>query len=78
MDTNIPLNSTNDVAAGLMRIREVVSYLNVSRSHVYAMMNRGIIPYVRLGRSRRVPRNALMRIASELVECNAAAGGTGQ
>lgn len=46
----------------LERVPAVASYLGVSRSKVYAMMETGELPYVKLGKSRRVPRWAIQRL----------------
>jgi excisionase family DNA binding protein len=48
------------LSEGLDRIPEVSRYLKVSRSQVYALMERGVLPYVRIGRSRRVPHRAVV------------------
>ena len=38
----------------LLKAEEVAKYLNVSRSFVYRLIQKGIIPSVYLGKSRRV------------------------
>ena len=38
----------------LVRISEAAEFLSVSRSSVYGMMASGVLPFVKLGRSRRV------------------------
>lgn len=38
----------------LLRVVEVASWLDVSRSCVYALMDRGDLPYVKIGKCRRV------------------------
>lgn len=45
----------------LLRVREVQAELACSRSHVYALMNRGELAYVQIGRMRRVSRDSLLR-----------------
>jgi excisionase family DNA binding protein len=40
---------------GLARVLEAAQFLSVSRSKVYAMMDGGDLPYVKLGKSRRIP-----------------------
>lgn len=40
----------------MLRAVEVAALLGLSRSEVYRLMDRGMIPSVRFGRSRRVPR----------------------
>ncbi len=39
---------------GLRAVASVAKYLSLSRSKVYAMMDSGELPYVKLGKSRRV------------------------
>jgi excisionase family DNA binding protein len=39
---------------GLQTVEAVAQFLTVSRSKVYQLMERGELPYVKLGRSRRV------------------------
>ena len=53
------------VGEGLRRVRDVVQFLGVSRTQVYRMMDRGILPYVKLGKSRRVPWQAVLDLAKE-------------
>ena len=37
-----------------IRVAQVAAYLSMSRSGVYLMMSRGDLPFVKIGRSRRV------------------------
>ncbi len=39
---------------GLATVKEMAAYLGVSRSKVYQLMDQGELPYVKLGRSRRI------------------------
>ena len=48
---------------GLDRIQDVARFLRLSRSQIYALMHRGALPYVRIGRSRRVPHRAVVELA---------------
>jgi excisionase family DNA binding protein len=43
----------------LLRGAEVASLLNISRSQTYAMMRRGDLPTVHIGKAVRVPREAV-------------------
>lgn len=52
------------VSDGLLSIREVIRFTQLSRSTVYALMEAGQLPYVKLGRARRVPRRALLELAA--------------
>lgn len=40
----------------MLKPAEVAALLSLSRSEVYRLMDRGVIPSVAFGRSRRVPR----------------------
>jgi excisionase family DNA binding protein len=42
--------------------RQVQRMLQLSPSTVYRMLNSGLIPSVRIGRSRRVPADAIPRL----------------
>jgi len=52
------------VADGLMRVAAVAEFLSLSRAAVYQLMGRGELPFVKIGRSRRVPRRALVEFAA--------------
>jgi excisionase family DNA binding protein len=48
----------------LLRIVEVARMTALSRSYVYALINEGRLPSVRIGNAVRVPRAALMEFIS--------------
>ncbi len=49
------LNSTlTDYRTQLMKAEEVADFLNVSLSFIYRLIQKGIIPSVYLGKSRRI------------------------
>jgi excisionase family DNA binding protein len=50
-----------DMGYRLLRAQEVAQILQISKSFVYAMIERGEIPSVHLGRSRRVRFEDLQR-----------------
>ena len=52
------------VSDGLLSVAAAAAFLSVSRSKLYEMMDGGLLPYVKLGRSRRVPRRALVELAA--------------
>lgn len=55
-----------DDLSPLMTVDELRRYLRVSRTTAYAMVNRGDVPVVRIGRGRiRIPRVALVRQLAE-------------
>jgi excisionase family DNA binding protein len=41
-------------------IEEVATFLRLGRSHTYELARTGILPAIRLGRSLRIPRAALL------------------
>ena len=43
----------------LLRVHEVAQWLSVSRSHVYQLMERGELPYIKIGKNRRVRPEAV-------------------
>ena len=56
-----PINLVSD---GLMTVKEAATFLRLSRSTVYSMMDDGNLPFVKLGRSRRIPRRAIVKLAA--------------
>ena len=62
---------TNDTIApslfdeGLIRVGEAARLLGLSRSHVYALMDRGELPFWKLGKCRRIPRSALTKLMAD-------------
>ena len=59
---------TDLVADGLLTVREAARFLRLSRSNLYALMERGELAFVKLGRSRRIPRRALVELAAAHLE----------
>jgi excisionase family DNA binding protein len=60
------------MTALLLRPEEVWRELGISRTVAYAMIARGELPVVRIGRSVRVPREALERWVREHTDGSAA------
>lgn len=58
-------NSIKLVDSGLARIDEGCRFLGISRAKLYEIMERGELPYVKIGRSRRLPRQALKEFAAQ-------------
>jgi excisionase family DNA binding protein len=52
--------------SGLASVKEAEQFLSLSRSSVYGLMDKGELRYVKLGKSRRIPWDAL----DELVRKN--------
>ena len=59
------MNMTNEciVEDGLVSIDDAMAFLSVSRSTLYELMERGLLPWSKIGRSRRIPRRGLVRLA---------------
>jgi excisionase family DNA binding protein len=51
------------VADGLRTVSEAQEYTRLSRSALYAMMERGELAYTRIGRRRLIPHRALVELA---------------
>jgi excisionase family DNA binding protein len=52
------------VEEGLLTVKQAAAFLGISVAGTYAWMDRGQLPYVKLGRSRRIPRRALVELAA--------------
>ncbi|QDU28508.1 Helix-turn-helix domain protein [Anatilimnocola aggregata] len=53
------------VEGRLCPIRDVARYLSLSRSKIYAMMDAGELPYVKLGKSRRVNWTDVLKLIAD-------------
>jgi excisionase family DNA binding protein len=47
---------------GLGRIKEVGKFLKVSRATIYSLMESGQLSYVKIGKSRRIPWDAVKQL----------------
>lgn len=47
-----------------MTLSEAIAFLRLSRSTLYALMDGGDLAYVRIGRTRRIPKRALVDLAA--------------
>jgi excisionase family DNA binding protein len=45
-------------------VKDAARFLHISVAGLYAMMGRGELPFVKLGRSRRIPHRALVELAA--------------
>jgi excisionase family DNA binding protein len=52
------------VEDGLVTVKQAAEFLAISVSGVYALMDRRELPFTKLGRSRRIPRRALVELAA--------------
>jgi len=57
-----------EIRDGLCTISEAQEYLSIGRTKLYALMDAGEIPYVKLGRARRIPRNSLALFVNKHLE----------
>ena len=48
---------------GLDRVEAARRFLGISRSRIYELMDAGELPFVKIGRSRRIPHRALIEFA---------------
>jgi excisionase family DNA binding protein len=80
-DNSVPLQLTTDVEReakmlppdraremvvdGMQTVKEAAAFLGVSVATLYGLMARGDLPFVKLGRSRRIPRRALVDLAAK-------------
>jgi excisionase family DNA binding protein len=46
----------------LLTLNQAAAFLNLSRSKVYRLMGSGDLPFVKLGKSRRVSMSALLTL----------------
>ena len=51
------------VADGLLTIKEAGAFLKVSRATIYTLMDSGDLPFVKIGRARRIPKRAVIEFA---------------
>ena len=52
----------------LLSVEEAARRISCGRSHLYELLRRGEIQSVRLGRSRRIPLEALVRFVADRIE----------
>ena len=52
---------------GLLTVAEASTFLRISVSQIYQLMNQGELKSVRIERSRRLPRREVVRFAAERV-----------
>lgn len=52
------------VADGLVTVAAAAAFLAVGRSTLYGAMDRGELVFVKIGRSRRIPKRGLIEFAA--------------
>ena len=53
------------LAEGLVTVKEAQDFLRVGRTMVYGLMDSQDLPYVKMGKTRRIPRAALKLFAEK-------------
>lgn len=56
-------NDARLVEAGFVTVVEAATFLSLSRSTLYELMDAGKLPYSHVGRTRRIPKQALIDFA---------------
>jgi excisionase family DNA binding protein len=52
-------------SAGVVNPKEAAKLLGIGHTMLYALMKKGELPYVLIGRSRRIPRAGIIRYLAE-------------
>ena len=50
---------------GLDRVPEAARFLQLGLTTVYGLMSRGVLPYVKIGKARRIPHRAVLELAAK-------------
>ena len=59
----LPVGATTAGATGA-DVRDAAGFLRLSVSTIYALMGKGLLPYVKIGKSRRIPHRAVVELAA--------------
>lgn len=62
---NIMQRQETNCDAGLITIKDAARFLCVSRGTVYNLMDNGYLPFIKLGRSRRIAKTSLSEIVTK-------------
>jgi excisionase family DNA binding protein len=65
MTAETALRRSELVDGGLLSVPEASEFTRLSRSDLYSRMERGELPYCKLGRRRLIPRKALIAMAEK-------------
>lgn len=57
------MNKASLVADGLLTVREAATFLKTSRANLYSLCASGDLPFCKIGRSRRIPKRAVIELA---------------
>lgn len=52
---------------GFVTVSEAAKFLSLSRAKIYLMMDAGELRFAKFGKSRRIPRRALLELAERAV-----------
>jgi excisionase family DNA binding protein len=52
----------NPIAQAAYTVDEAASYISVGRVYMYKLINDGVVPSVKIGKCRRIPKIALDRL----------------
>jgi len=61
---------------GFVKVPEAARFLKLSRAKVYMLMDAGELAYAKFGRSRRIPRRALLEYATSCLVSRSNKGGS--
>lgn len=53
------------MAEGLLDVKQSCEFLSIGRATLYELMDQCVLPFVKLGKSRRVPKVALKILAAK-------------
>ena len=52
---------------GAVTVTQAIAFTGLQRTTLYALMERGELPYLKVGRARRIPRRALTEMLARFV-----------
>jgi excisionase family DNA binding protein len=64
-----PEQKADLMADGLDRIPEAAHFLKVSTTTIYHLMAQGRLPFVKIGKARRIPHQAVVELAATNLVC---------
>ena len=59
------MSDSDDFSGGFLTVAEAGTFLRLSRSTIYELMDNGELDSAKLGRARRIPRQALLAYAAK-------------
>jgi len=58
-------NGADLIGDGLMTLKQAAEFLSIGRTTLYVLMDSGKLPYVKIGKGRRVGKRALVEFAAK-------------